>query len=147
MAVTMKTYGQQLKTALNKEIDWDTDSIKVMLCTALTINQDTPIYLADVTKTEVASGGGYTTGGKQLTFGSATAIAYNGTTNTITIDADDVVWTSATITASYAIIYDDTPVTNKPVIAYVDFGKSQATVSGTFTITWPTAGIATIVVS
>ena len=147
MAVTMKTYGQFLKTALNKEIDWDTDSIKVMLCTALTINQDTPVYLADVTKTEVASGGGYTTGGKVLTFGSSTAISYNGTTNTITLDADDVVWTSATITASYAIVYDDTPAVNKPVIAYIDFGASQASVAGTFTITWPGTGIATIVVS
>ena len=147
MAVTMKTYGQFLKTALNKEIDWNTDSIKVMLCTALTINQDTAVYLADITKTEVASGGGYTTGGKALTFSGATAIAYNSGTNTITLDADDVVWTSATITASYAIIYDDTPATNKPVIAYIDFGGSQVSTAGSFTITWPAAGIATIVVS
>lgn len=147
MAVTMKTYGQFLKTALNKEIDWDTDSIKVMLCTALTINQDTAVYLADITRTEVASGNGYTTGGKALTFSGATAIAYNASTNTITLDADDITWTSATITASYAIIYDDTPVTNKPVIAYIDFGGSNVSTAGTFTITWPTNGIATIVVS
>jgi len=34
MAVTAKWYGQALLKALNKEIDFDTDVIKVMLCTS-----------------------------------------------------------------------------------------------------------------
>ena len=146
MAVTAKLYGQFLKTALNKEIDWDSDSIKVMLCTALTIDQDGDIYLADVTKTEHAATGNYTTGGKALTFGSATAIAYDSGTNVIKLDADDVVWTSATISAAYAIIYDDTPVTDKPLIGYIDFGETVSSTNGSFTIAWATTGIATITV-
>ncbi|QIP43989.1 hypothetical protein G9444_6746 (plasmid) [Rhodococcus erythropolis] len=34
MAVTAKLYGLALQSAFNKEIDWDTDVIKVMLCTS-----------------------------------------------------------------------------------------------------------------
>lgn len=144
MAVTAKMYGNFILKALNKEIDWDTDSIKVMLCTALTIDQDGDVYLADVTKTEVANGNGYTTGGKAL---ANKSIGYTAGTNVIKIDADDVVWTSATITAAYAIIYDDTPATDKPVIGYVDFGESLVSTAGTFTIAWNAAGIATIAVT
>lgn len=33
MAVTAKLYGLALKSAFNKEIDWDTDTIKVALQT------------------------------------------------------------------------------------------------------------------
>lgn len=144
MAVTAKMYGNFLLKTLNKEIDWDTDSIKVMLCTAFTADQDGDIYLADVAKTEVASGGGYTTGGKAL---ENKTIGYTAGTNVIKLDADDVVWTSATITAAYAIIYDDTPATDKPIIGYVDFGESLVSSSGTFTVAWNTSGITTITVT
>jgi len=147
MAITAKLYGNFLKCALNEEIDWDSDSIKVMLCTALTIDQDTDVYLADVTKTEVVAGGEYTTGGKALTFSGATAIAYTGATNVIKLDADNVVWATSTITAQYAIIYDDTPVTNKPLIGYIDFGESKSSVTGDFSINWDASGLATITIS
>ena len=146
MAVSANLYGNFLKCALNKEIDWDTDVIKLMLCTALTIDQDGDIYLADVTRTE-ASGTGYTAGGKQLTFSGATAIAYNSTNNTITLDADDVVWSNSTIAnVTHALLYDDTTA-NKPVIGYVNFDGSFSSANGSFTVAWNASGIATIVIS
>lgn len=146
MAVVAKLYGNFLMKALNKEIDWDTDVIKVMLCSAFTANQDGNIYLANVTKTEVI-GTGYTAGGKALTFTGATAIAYDSATNIIKLDADDVVWTNSTITASYAIIYDDTPATNKPLVGYVDFGGSNVSTAGDFKIQWDALGIASITIA
>lgn len=143
MAVSANLYGNFLKCALNKEIDWDTDVIKLMLCTALTIDQDGDIYLADVVRTE-ASGTGYVAGGQALTNKS---IVYTGATNVIKLDADDVIWTNSTIpNVTHALLYDDTTA-NKPVIGYVDFDGSFSSANGSFTVSWDASGIATITIS
>jgi hypothetical protein len=145
MAVTARMFGNFLLKALNKEVDWDTDTIKVMLCTSsYTPDQDTHIYKSSVTN-EV-SGTGYTAGGATL---ANKTIGYTGATNVIKLDADDVTWSNSTITARYAVIYDDTPATDatKPLLGYVDFGADQSSSSGNFTITWDSAGIATISIS
>lgn len=144
MAATLVPYGQLMMKALNKEIDFDGDTIKVMLCTsAFTPNQDTQVYKSSVTN-EIANGNGYTTGGATLTNKS---ITYDAATNTIKIDADDTVWPEATITARYAVMYDDTPATDaeKPLICYIDFGADTSSTAANFTITWNEAGIIGIV--
>jgi hypothetical protein len=141
-----KLYGQFLSQALNKEIDWDTDTIKVALLTnAYTPDQDAHNYLDDVVANEV-SGTGYTAGGNTL---ANKTNAYNSATNVITLDADDTTWSSSTITARYAVIYDATPATNatKPLIGYVDFGSDQSSSNGNFTITWDATGIVRITVA
>ena len=141
-----KLYGQFLSQALNKEIDWDTDTIKVALLTnAYTPDQDVHNYLDDVVTYEV-SGTGYTAGGNTL---ANKTNSYNSATNVITLDADDTTWSSSTITARYAVIYDATPATNatKPLIGYVDFGSDQSSSNGNFTITWDATGIVRITVA
>jgi hypothetical protein len=141
-----KLYGQFLSQALNKEIDWDTDTIKVALLTnAYTPNQDTHNYYDDVSGNEV-SGTGYTGGGVTLTNKTNT---YNGASNVIVLDADDVTWSSSTITARYAVVYDASPATNatKPLIGYVEFGSDQSSSNGNFTITWDATGIVRITVA
>ncbi|WP_395704998.1 hypothetical protein [Rhodococcus ruber] len=142
MAVTAKLYGLALKSAFNGEIDWDTHTIKVMLCTsAYTPDQDTHQYKSSVTN-EV-TGTGYTAGG--ATLASAT-VTYTAGTNTLVLDAADTSWSNSTITARYAVIYDATPGTDatRPLIGYVDFGADVSTTAGTFTITWDAAGIVTL---
>ena len=141
-----KLYGQFLSQALNKEIDWDTDTIKVALLTnSYTPDQDAHNYLDDVVTFEV-TGTGYTAGGLTLSNKTNT---YNSATNTIVLDADDVTWSSSTITARYAVVYDATPATNatKPLIGYVDFGSDQSSSNGNFTITWDATGIVRITVA
>jgi len=141
-----KLYGQFLSQALNKEIDWDTDTIKVaLLSNAYTPDQDAHNYLDDVVANEV-SGTGYTAGGNTL---ANKTNSYNSSTNVITLDADDTTWSSSTITARYAVIYDATPATNatKPLIGYVDFGSDQSSSNGNFTITWDATGIVRITVA
>lgn len=141
-----KLYGQFLSQALNKEIDWDTDTIKVALLTnAYTPDQDVHNYLDDVVTYEV-SGTGYTAGGNTLANKTNT---YNSGTNVIVLDADDTTWSSSTITARYAVIYDATPATNatKPLIGFVDFGSDQSSSNGNFTITWDATGIVRITVA
>ena len=141
-----KLYGQFLSQALNKEIDWDTDTIKVALLTnSYTPDQDAHNYLDDVVANEV-TGTGYTTGGATL---ANKTNSYNSATNVIVLDADDVTWSSSTITARYAVIYDASPATNatKPLIGYVDFGSDQSSSNGNFTITWDATGIVRITVA
>ena len=145
MAVTAKLYGNFLLKALNKEVDFDTDVIKLALYTALTIDQDGDIYKADLTATEVANGNGYTTGGATL---ANKSITYDSGTNVIKLDADDVTWAAATITARYAVMYVATGVDGTSVlIGYIDFGQDMSSSNGDFKITWDAAGIATITVS
>lgn len=140
MAAAGKWYGQALIKALNKEINWSVDSIKVMLCTnQYAPDQDSHVYKSQVAN-EVVNGNGYTTGGKILANKTAT---YAADTNTITLDADDLVWLAASINARYAVIYDDTPATDgaKPLLGYIDFGKDVISTDGDFKIIWDAAGI------
>jgi hypothetical protein len=142
-----KLYGQFLSQALNKEIDWDTDTIKVALLTnSYSPDQDAHNYLDDVIAYEVSGATGYTAGGNTLANKTNT---YNSSTNVIVLDADDTTWSSSTITARYAVIYDASPSTNatKPLIGYVDFGSDQSSSNGNFTITWDATGIVRITVA
>lgn len=139
-------FGQALIKALNKEIDWDSDTIKVALVTsAYTPNQDTHTYWSDVVANEV-TGTNYTAGGVTLT---NKTINYTSATNKINLDADDVLWANSTITARYAVIYDATPSTNatKPLLGYVDFGSNQSSSAGDFKITWNASGIFEMTIS
>jgi hypothetical protein len=141
-----KLYGNFLKQALNKEIDWDSDTIKVALLTSsYTPNQDTHDYLDDVSSYEV-TGTGYTSGG--ITLSSKTS-TYDGTNNVVILDAADVTWSSSTITARYAVVYDDSGASaaSKALIGYVDFGSDQSSTNGNFTITWDSTGIVRITVA
>lgn len=65
-------YRQALAKVLNKEVDWNSDTITMTLHTATyTPNLDTHAYVSDLTN-ELANGSGYTTGG--ITLGSCTII-------------------------------------------------------------------------
>lgn len=208
MAVTAKWYGKAFLALANKEVDYLTDTIKVMLTTSTyTPNADTHDYKDDVTN-EV-TGTGYTAGGATLAFKTNTYTAANswatawaastayavgdiviptvanghlymcvvaGTSaasqptwptvsgqtvadNTATwaeigsgiiqFDAADVSWTTSTITARYAVVYDDTPATDatKPLLGYIDFGEDKVSSAGTFQITVHANGLLIIPVN
>ena len=132
----------KLKLA-NGTFDLDTNTFKMALTTSSQALADTfagtstDCRYADLTA-EVASGGGYTTGGKTL---SAT---WTQATGTITFDVDDQAWTSSTITAKYAVIYADN--TNDDLLCFceLDTVTSVSTVSGTLTVTINASGVFTL---
>lgn len=148
MAVTAKMYGKATLNAFNgtlNDISSASTEIKVMLLsTAYAPNQDTHQSKADITG-EV-TGTAYVAGGVTLT---NKALAYDAGTNTIKFDADDVSWLNSTITARYAVIYDNTPVADadKKLLAYVDFGENKVSSDGTFKILWHTDGIFKVTVA
>ena len=140
-----KLYGNFLLKALNKEVDFDSDTIKVaLLSSSYTPDQDAHDYFNDVSTYEV-SGTGYTAGGATLASKTAT---YDSSTNVIVLDAADVTWSSSTITARYAVVYDSTgTASTSALIGYVDFGSDQSSTNGNFTITWDSTGIGRITVA
>jgi hypothetical protein len=138
---TFYTFGNLIIKAFNKEVDWDTDTIKVMLLDdTLAPDQDTHDYIDDLNANEV-SGTGYTAGGATL---ASKTIGYTAGTNVTKFDAADVTWSSSTITARYAVLYVDTgtPATSV-LIGYTDFGEDKSSENGNFTLTWDADGIFT----
>lgn len=129
------------KNIMNGNIDLDTDTIKVALVTSsYTPNQDTHEFFSDVTN-EV-SGTGYSAGGSALTTKTVT----EDTTNDRGVfDADDVSWTTSTITARAAVLYKSTGTSStSPLICYIDFGSDKVSTAGTFTVSWDANGILTL---
>ena len=82
---------------------------------------------------EVSNSGSYSAGGGTLTNVTPTS---SGTT--ALTDFADLEFTSATITARGALIYNDT-ASGDPTVAVLDFGADKTSTSGTFTIQFPTA--------
>jgi len=82
---------------------------------------------------EVANSGSYSAGGGTLTNVTPTS---SGTT--AFTDFDDLSFTSATITAYGAMIYNDTAAGN-PSVCILDFGGAKTSTAGTFTIVFPAA--------
>jgi hypothetical protein len=140
MAVTALQYGNALLKAFNKEVDWDSDTIKVALLTSsYTPSQDTHDYFDDVVASEV-SGPGYTAGGAVLT---GKSMAYDPATNKTKLTGATVQWPASTLTARYGVVYDASAATDatRPLLGYVDFGTNQSTSNTTFEIVWNAAGI------
>lgn len=89
---------------------------------------------------EVGNSGTYAAGGGTLT--NVTPITSGTTAFT---DFNDLTFTSATITARGALIYNDTAA-GDPAVVVLDFGSDKTSTSGDFTIVFPTAGASTAII-
>jgi len=88
---------------------------------------------SDVTgNSDEASGTGYVAGGNTLTNVTPTS---SGTT--AFTDFDNTTWSTATITASGALIYNSSA--SNAAVAVLDFGGDKTSTAGDFTIVFPTA--------
>ena len=85
------------------------------------------------TATNEVSGTGYSAGGGTLTNVTPTT---SGTT--AFTDFADLTFSSATITARGALIYNDTAA-GDPSVVVLDFGSDKSSTAGDFTIVFPTA--------
>ena len=93
-----------------------------------TLDATTTAYTA----TNETSGTGYVAGGQALT-----TVAPTSSGTTAFLDFDDETWTTASITARGALIYNSTQ-SNKAV-AVLDFGADKTSTNGDFTVVFPTA--------
>jgi hypothetical protein len=92
---------------------------------------------------EVGDSGSYAAGG-----GTLTRIDPTTSGTTAFTDFADLTFTSATITARGALIYNSTPThtyTN-PAVVVLDFGVNKTSTAGDFTIVFPTADASNAVI-
>ena len=133
----MSFSGNFMATSFKKEIlegvhDLSTtgDAFKLALYTNdASFTAATTAYTAT---NEVSASGSYTAGGGTLT---KNGVVTSGTT--AFADFEDLSFTSATITARGALIYNDTAA-GDPVALILDFGSDKTSTDGTFTIQFPT---------
>jgi hypothetical protein len=128
------SFKQQLLEAVHDFRLTGGDTFKLALYTnSASFTAATTAYTSS---NEVSASGSYSAGGGDLT-------RINPTTSGTTAFTDfaDLTFTSATITARGALIYNSTPThtyTN-PVVVVLDFGSDKTSTSGDFTIVFPTA--------
>jgi hypothetical protein len=137
MAVSISLYNHTAKLFADGSLAVG-DTYKVKLLSAATFDAS-HTTLAATGGTEATGGTGYTSGGQALANVAVTTV----TTNDAKFDADDVTWTASggSITASYAIVYNDTDADDPP-LAFIDFDGSQSAGDGTdFKIVWNASGV------
>ena len=137
MALTQSmctSFKDQLLEAVHDFRTSGGDVFKLALySSAATLDATTTAYTSS---NEVANSGTYAAGG-----GSLTNVTPTTTGTTAFTDFDDISFTSATINARGALIYNSTPThtyTN-PSVVVLDFGGDKISTAGTFTIQFPTA--------
>ena len=106
------------------------DTFKIALySSSATLSASTTAYSAT---NEVSDSGTYSAGGGSLTSATPTT---SGTT--AICDFTDISFTSATITARGALVYNST--NSNKAVCVLDFGGDKTSTSGTFTIQFPAA--------
>ena len=133
MAITQAMCTTFKQALLDGEMDFSSNtaqSYKIALYTSsASLDAATTAY---TTSNEV-TGTGYSAGGNTLTI--STAPTTSGTTAFLSFAT--TTWTTATITARGALIYQVGGST--PSVAVLDFGGDKTSTAGDFQITFPTA--------
>jgi len=134
MAITQAMCTSFKLALLNGEMDFSSDTsqtFKIALFTSsATLDASTTAY----STTNEVTGTGYTAGGNTLTVTTGNPQT-SGTTAFLTFD--NTTWSTATITARGALIYQSGG--SDPAVAVLDFGADKTSTAGDFQIQFPTA--------
>lgn len=145
MAVIAGWVSLGLKDVVTGTVDLNEDVFGFMLMAGYSFNQDTHRYRSDVTN-ELATGSGYTYGGATIT---GNTVSYDASSNEIRWDFSDPSFTSASFSASQAMVFKRRGGTSSAdeIVMYIEFGGTQTVSSGTFTYQVPSTGAGYITVS
>lgn len=142
MTASITFYNSFRKLLGDGTIDLDTDTFKVALLSSSYTFDATDTVLTDLTG-ELSTANGYTSGGATLS-----NVSWTQSTDTVTFDADDVVWTASggSIAARFAVIYDDTASDSLVACVLLDTTPADVTATdgNTLTLTWNASGIFTL---
>lgn len=144
MAITHKLYGPGIQEMLKGGIALETHTIKVALMkTAHTFNQAHTNW-GQISTNECDSADytakGETIGNKQVNYASRV-------TTFKTTDAKATFTSDGTISAAYAVVYRDSGSdATSFLISCIDFGGTESSQDGEFSIQWHADGIFTITV-
>jgi hypothetical protein len=123
------SFKKELLEAVHNFKNSGGDTFKIALYTSsASLGAATTAY----STTNEISGTGYTAGGNTLTRVDPSSSGTTGFT-----DFANTTWSSATITARGALIYNDTD--SDKAVAVLDFGADKTSTAGDFTIQFPVA--------
>ena len=127
------TFKQQVLLA---EHSLTANTINLALFTSLAaLDANTAAY--SVTN-EVPDSGTYAAGGGTLASATVGLTKTNATASTAFVDFANLSFTSATISAQAALIYNTSSSNTNAAVAVLDFGGVKTSTNGTFTIAFPT---------
>jgi len=136
MAINQAVCASFKQQLLQGDHDIDNDTINLALYTdSATLNGNTTAYSAT---NEVGNSGTYAAGGVTLTGATVGLTATSVTASTAFVDFANASFTSATISAQAALIYNRSSAATNAAIAVLDFGSVKTSTNGTFTIAFPT---------
>lgn len=141
MATTVTPYNQMLKI-LTGDGDWKDNTLKLALVTSSYTPSAAHTQWSDISGNE-ASGTGYTAGGETL----ANASLADGK-----LDADDVTFSTITVTFRYAVCYISGTIESitNPVLFYILFDDTpadQVISAADFPVVWNSNGIIDLTVT
>jgi len=140
MAITQAmctSFKSELLTGEHNFTNSTGDTFKIALYTSsATLDATTTAY----SDTNEVSGTGYTAKGNTLTNVTPTT---SGTT--AYTDFADTTWSSATITANGALIYNE-DAAGDPAVCVLAFGGDKTSTNGDFTIQFPTADASSAII-
>jgi len=132
MAITQAMCTSFKKALLDGEMDFSSDTAQTFKIALYTSSASLDATTTAYSATNEVVGTGYTAGGNTLTVVAPTT---SGTT--AYLDFNDTTWSTATITARGALIYQSGG--SNPAVAVLDFGADKTSTTGDFTIQFPTA--------
>jgi len=106
------------------------DTFKLALYTSNPYTTGSTAYSSGAANQVGTSGTGYSTGGNTLGSQAVTI-----STVTSYVDFADSTWSSATFTAAFGVIYNNSD--SDKLVVVLDFGGSKTCTNGTFKITMP----------
>ena len=136
MAINQAVCASFKQQLLQGDHDIDNDTINLALYTSsATLNGNTTAYSAT---NEVGNSGTYAAGGIALAGAPVGLTATSVTASTAFVDFANASFTSATISAQAALIYNRSSSNTNAAICVLDFGSVKTSTNGTFTIAFPT---------
>tara|TARA_R100000988_G_C4003588_1_gene170836 strand:- start:480 stop:917 length:438 start_codon:yes stop_codon:yes gene_type:complete len=124
------SFKKELMTATHNFTNSSGNTFKIALYdNSATFTAATTAYTAT---NEVSNSGTYSAGG-----GSLTNVTPTSSGTTALTDFANITFTSATITARGALIYNDS-ASGDPTVVVLDFGSDKSSSSGDFEIVFPT---------
>ena len=132
MAISQAMVTSFKKALLDGQMDFSSNTSQAFKIALYTSSASLSATTTAYSTTNEISGTGYTAGGNTL---SVVAPTTSGTT--ALLDFADTTWSTATITARGALIYQTGG--SVPAVAVLNFGADKTATAGDFTIQFPAA--------
>ena len=135
MAITQAMCTSFKQALLDGEMDFSNNTAQTFKIALYTSSASLDAATAAYTTSNEVSGTGYSAGGNTLTISTNPTNGGSGTT--VFLSFSNTTWTSSTITARGALIYQSGG--SNPSVAVLDFGSDKSSSNGDFQIQFPTA--------